>query len=429
MAAPHAPVSRRTLLTGLGTLLTPAMPAFVRAHAAAAHVVVVGGGFGGATAARHLRLHLPSVRITLVEPATRHYTCAFSSHYLAGLRDWESLGHGFEALRAMGIAVVHAAAPDVDHAARTITLSDGQRLAWDKLVLSPGVDMRWDALEGYDAAASLQAPHAWKAGAQTRLLRAQLQAMPDGGRFVMVIPANPYRCPPGPYERAALVAHFLRRHKPRARILLLDAKNQFSKKPLFLQGWKALYGDMIDWRGLDDDGEVVRVDARRREVETTFGALHRGDVLNVIAPQKAGWIAARAGVTDASGWVPVHAENFASRQQADVHVIGDASIATPMPKSGASANSQARLVAVAISAELQGQPAPQAWYTNTCYSLLAPEHGISVAGVYRTRNGALEEVPNAGGISPLEVPEGFRAAEARYGAAWYQAISADTWGN
>ncbi|MBS7778389.1 NAD(P)/FAD-dependent oxidoreductase [Acidovorax sp. CCYZU-2555] len=420
------PLSRRALLTGLGAL---AMPGVARAQHGSAHVVVVGGGFGGATAARHLRLQMPGLRITLIEPAARHYTCAFSSLYLAGLRDWESLGHGFEALRAMDIAVVHAAAVDVDAVARTITLSDGQRLVWDKLVLSPGVDMRWGELEGYDAQASMYAPHAWSAGAQTRLLRDQLHAMPDGGTFAMVIPATPYRCPPGPYERAALVAHYFRARKPKSRILLLDAKNEFSKKPLFLQGWKALYGDMIDWRSLDHDGQVVRVDARRREVETAAGALHRADVLNVIAPQKAGWIAERAGLTDASGWVPVHPENFAARQQAHVHVIGDASQAAPMPKSGASANSQGRLVAAAISAELLGQEAPQAVYTNTCYSLIGPEYGISVAGVYRAKNDTMEEVPAAVGISPLDAQPWFRAAEARYGTAWYQAISADTWGN
>lgn len=426
MAPSTSPLSRRALLAGMGVL---AMPAVVRGKAGAAHVVVVGGGFGGATAARHLRLHNSALRITLIEPAARHYTCALSSHYLAGLRHWESLGHGFETLRGMDISVVHAAAVDVDPVARTVTLSDGQRLAWDRLVLSPGVDMRWDRLAGYDAAASMLAPHAWKAGAQTRLLREQLQAMPDGGTFAMVIPAAPYRCPPGPYERAALVAHYFRTRKPRSRILLLDAKNDFSKKPLFLQGWKALYGDMIDWRSLDDDGEVVRVDALRREVETSMGTLHRADVLNVIPAQKAGWIAERAGLTDASGWVPVHPQNFAARQQAAIHVIGDASLAAPMPKSGASANSQGRLVAAAISAELRGQDAPQAWYTNTCYSLVGPEHGISVAGVYRAQDDSLIEVAGAGGISPLDAPDWVRAAEARYGAAWYQAISADTWGN
>lgn len=428
MAAPFSRARRRALhaLGAGGAAL--AMPGLLRAQAASAHVVVVGGGFGGATAARYLRRFLPAARITLVEPAARYYSCAFSSLYLVGLRDWESLGHGYEALRAAGIEVIQAGAEDVDPVARSLTLSDGQRLQWDKLVLSPGIDMRWDALPGYDAQAAERVPHAWKAGAQTHLLRQQLQAMADGGTFVMAIPAAPYRCPPGPYERAALVAHYLQQHKPRSKILLLDAKNEFSKKPLFLQGWKSLYGDMIEWRSLAEGGAVVRVDALQREVEDARGRRQRADVLNVIPPQKAGWIAERAGVVDASGWAPVRGENFASTLQPHVHVIGDAAIAAPMPKSGASANSQAKLVAAAIGAELLGQAAPAAFYTNTCYSLIGPAHGISVAGVYRATAGKLVEVPDSGGISPLDAGAGFRAAEAAYGAAWYQAISTDTWG-
>ena len=429
MAAPRLCLARRRTLHALGAGgAALVLPGLLRAQAASAHVLVVGGGFGGATAARYLRRFLPAARITLVEPAARYYSCAFSSLYLAGLRDWESLGHGFEALRASGIDVVHASADDVDPVARRVTLSDGQRLQWDKLVLSPGIDMRWDALPGYDAQAAELLPHAWKAGAQTHLLRRQLQAMPDGGTFVMSIPPAPYRCPPGPYERAALVAHYLQQHKPRSKILLLDAKNEFSKKPLFLPGWKSLYGEMIEWRPLAEGGAVVRVDAQRREVEDAQGRRHRGDVLNVIAPQKAGWIAERAGVVDASGWAPVRAENFASTLQPHVHVIGDAAIAAPMPKSGASANSQAKLVAAAIGAELLGQAAPAAFYTNTCYSLIGPAHGISVAGVYRAQGGRLIEVPDSGGISPLAADADFRAAEAAYGAAWYRAIGADTWG-
>ncbi|MCT9812065.1 NAD(P)/FAD-dependent oxidoreductase [Acidovorax sp. Be4] len=424
-----SPVSRRQALGSLaagGAAL--AMPALVRAQSASAHVVVVGGGFGGATAARYLRLHQPKLKITLVEPAARFYTCPFSNLYLAGLREWESLGHGFEALRAMGIEVVHATAQDVDAQARTVSLSNGQRLVWDKLVLSPGVDMRWGQLQGYDEAAAKLAPHAWKAGAQTQLLRRQMLAMPDGGTFVMVIPENPFRCPPGPYERAAMVAHYFQQHKPRSKILLLDAKDDFSKKPLFLQGWKALYGNMIEWVGQSDDGQVMRVDAQRLEVETAFGAVHKAQVLNVIPPQKAGFIAERAGVTDASGWVPVKGSNFESTRVASVHVIGDATIAAPMPKSGFSANTQGKVVAAAISAELQGLAPPQAAYANTCYSLIGTDYGISVAGVYRAQNEKIIEVSGSGGVSPLQGDAPFRAAEARYGAAWYAAISADIWG-
>ena len=414
--------TRRTVLAS-----ALALPAFVHARAGAAHVVVVGGGFGGATAARYLRQRAPDVRVTLIEPAQRFYTCPFSNLYLAGLRTWDSIGHGYAGLRAAGVEVVHARAEDVDAAARTLRLSDGQTLRWDRLVLSPGVDMRWNALEGYDAAAAEKAPHAWKAGPQTLLLRRQLEAMPDGGRFVMVIPDNPFRCPPGPYERAAMVAHYLQQHKPRSKVLLLDAKDSFSKQALFQQGWKALYGDMIEWVKQSDDGQVMRVDAEKLEVETAFGTRHQADVLNVIPPQKAGFIAERAGVTDASGWVPVKAESFESRQVAGIYVVGDATIAAPMPKSGFAANTQGKVVAAAIAADLLGRAAPTAAYANTCYSLIGPGYGISVAGVYRAEGGKFIEPAGSGGVSPLDGHAGYRAAEARYGEAWYAAISADIW--
>ena len=407
-------------------LALPALaPALVRAHAAAARVVVVGGGFGGATAARYLRRYAPGVQVTLVEPARRFFTCPFSNHYLAGLRPWDSLGHGYSGLRAAGVEVIHAHAADVGP--RTLRLDTGERLRWDRLILSPGVDMRWDAIEGYSEAAAEKAPHAWKAGPQTLLLRRQLQAMRDGGVFVMAIPDNPFRCPPGPYERAALVAHYLQARKPRSKVLLLDAKENFSKKALFLQGWKALYGDMVEWVPLSAGGQAVRVDADALEVETLFGARHRADVLNVIPPQQAGRIARRAGVTDASGWAPVRGEDFASTLVPGIHVLGDASLAGPMPKSGFAANNQGKAVAAAIAADLLGRPPPQAVYANTCYSLVGPGWGISVAGVYRAQAGRLIDAPHSVGTSPLDGDAAFRAAEARYGAAWYSTICADIW--
>ena len=403
------------------------LPAIVRAQAASAHVVVVGGGFGGGTAARYLRQLAPHVRVTLVEPAQRFYTCPFSNLYLAGLRSWESIGHSYDGLRKAGVEVVHATAEAVDGVARTVKLSNGQTLRYDKLVLSPGIDMRWDALEGYDEATAQLAPHAWKAGPQNQLLRQQMEAMPDGGTFVMVIPANPFRCPPGPYERAAMVAHYFKQHKPKSKILLLDNKDAFSKQGLFLQGYKALYGDMIEWVKQSDDGQVLRVDAKQREVETAFGTRHKADVLNVIPPQKAGFIAARANVVDASGWVPVDPATFESTQVKHIHVLGDATQAAPMPKSGFAANTQGKVAAAVIAAELTGTPRPQAAFANTCYSLIGTDYGISVAGVYRTEGGKLIEVPGSGGVSPANADAAFRKAEADYGSAWYKAISTDIW--
>jgi sulfide dehydrogenase [flavocytochrome c] flavoprotein subunit len=418
---------RRVLGTALASAGALGFPALVSAQSASAHVVVIGGGFGGATAARYLRLYAPKVQVTLIEPSERFFTCPFSNMYLAGLRSWDSLGHGYDGLRKAGVHVIHARADDVNTQSRTVQLSTGQQLRYDQLVLSPGIDMRWNAIEGYDEAAAQHAPHAWKAGAQTQLLRQQMVAMPDGGTFVMAIPDNPFRCPPGPYERAAMVAHYFKQHKPKSKILLLDAKDTFSKQGLFLQGYKALYGDMIEWVKQSDDGQVQRVDAKTLTVETAFGTQHKASVLNVIPPQKAGVIAERTGVTDASGWVPIKADSFESRQVPGVYVLGDATIAAPMPKSGFAANTQGKVAAAAIAAQLLGLPPAQAVFANTCYSLIGTDYGISVAGVYRAHDGKMQELPDSGGVSPLNATPDFRAAEARYGASWYAAISADIW--
>ncbi|MFT3688797.1 NAD(P)/FAD-dependent oxidoreductase [Paenirhodobacter sp.] len=417
--------TRRQVLAGLGAL---ALPSVARAQGAA-HVVVVGGGFGGATAARYLRRLSPEVRITLIDPTRRFFTCPFSNLYLGGLRDWDSLGHGYDGLRAAGIAVLHTTAQDIDTAQRRVTLADGGALDYDRLILSPGIDIRWNALAGYDRAAGEIALHAWKAGPQTQALRAQLLAMEDGGTFVMSITDGAYRCPPGPYERASMVAHYFKTHKPKSKILLLDSKDSFSKQALFRQGWTALYGDMIEWVGQSDDGQVARVDAAAREVETTFGTIHRADVLNVVPPQQAGRIAERAGVTDATGWVPVRGRTFESARVPGVYVVGDATIAAPMPKSGFCANVQAKVAAAAIAVDLAGgsiADPPPAQFLNTCYSLVGQDWGISVAGVYRTEGDAIVEV--AGGVSPLDADAAFRRAEADYGAGWYASITADIWG-
>lgn len=418
--------TRRDVLAGMGAAMGAlVLPSVLRAQGAA-RVVVVGGGFGGATAARYLRRLDPTLHVTLIEPQARFATCPFSNLYLGGLRDWDSLTHGFDGLRAAGVQVIPARATDVDSAARTVTLSDGARLGWDRLVLSPGIDMRWNALDGYDEAAAEIAPHAWKAGPQTQLLHDQLRGMEDGGVFIISTPQGAFRCPPGPYERASMAAHYLKTHKPRSKILILDAQDKFSKQALFQQGWAALYGDMIEWVGQSDDGLVVQVDPSAREVTTEFGTRHTAAVLNVIPPQKAGLIADRAGVTDATGWAPVRAGSFASALVEGIYVLGDATIAAPMPKSGFCANAQAKVAAAAIAAELAGRDAPQASFANTCYSLIGPDYGISVAGVYRAEGDKVAEI--AGGVSPLDAPPAFRRAEADYGAGWYASICADIWG-
>lgn len=416
--------TRRRLLAGAAALI--AAPSVARA--APGRIVVVGGGFGGATAARCLKRHDAALDVTLVEASADFVTCPFSNLVLGGLRGIETITHGFADLERQGVKRIRAFARDVDAAGRRLVLADGTVLPYDKLVLSPGIDLRWGALEGYDEAAAEIAPHAWKAGAQTLLLRRQLEAMDDGGLVVMTVPDNPYRCPPGPYERVGMIAHYLKTHKPRSKILVLDAKDAFSKKALFQEGWKALYGDRVEWIGRADDGAVVRIDAGRREAVTAFGTAHKAAVLNVIPPQRAGLIAERAGVCDAGGWVPVRPETFAARQAEHIHVVGDAAQAAPMPKSGFCASAQGKLVAAAIAAELAGRPVPRASWINTCYSLVGPEYGISVADVYRLADGRIAAVAGAGGVSPLGADPAFRAAEARFAAGWYDSITEDIWG-
>lgn len=406
---------------GAALLMAPAF-----AKGAAGKVVVIGGGFGGATAAKYIKRRNPAIDVTLVEPGKTYYTCPFTNLYFGGLRTFEQQGHGFDELRSLGVKVVHELASGIDASAKTVTLADGTPLPYDKLLLSPGIDFRWNAIEGYDEAASLRAPHAWKAGEQTRLLKKQLEAMPDGGTFLMVAPANPFRCPPGPYERVSMVAHYLKHNKPKSKILILDAKDAFSKQGLFQAGWKRFYGDLIEWVPLAKDGKVVRVDAGTLSVESEFGELHKADVLNVIPPQKAGAIAYSAGVTNESGWVPVKHQTFESELVPDIYVVGDATVAAPMPKSGFSANAQAKVAAAAIVNALAGRPAADASFANTCYSLIAPDYGISVAHTYLLKDGKIAEA--SGGVSPADASDSFRKLEAEYGESWYKAIAQDTWG-
>jgi len=409
--------------TAAGAVLMMA-PAY--AKGSAGKVVVIGGGFGGATAAKYLKRRNPAIDVTLVEPAKTYYTCPFTNLYFGGLRTFEQQGHGFDELRSLGVKVIHDYAAGVDANGKKVSLAGGESLDYDKLLLSPGIDFRWNALEGYDEAAAELAPHAWKAGDQSILLKKQLESMPDGGTFLMAAPANPFRCPPGPYERVSMVAHYLKHNKPKSKILILDSKDAFSKQGLFQAGWERFYGGLIEWVPLAKDGKVVRVDAGTLSVETEFGQIHKADVLNIIPPQKAGAIADAAGVTNESGWVPVKHQTFESELVPDIYVVGDATVAAPMPKSGFSANAQAKVAAAAIVNALAGKPQAEASFANTCYSLIAPDYGISVAHTYLLQDGKIAEA--SGGVSPADANDTFRKLEAEYGVSWYKAIALDTWG-
>ena len=425
--------TRRNFVLSVGALgattSTLGWPVLGHAKTDGGRVVVIGGGFGGASCARYLRRLSSDIDVTLVERDSKFTTCPFSNAVLGGLYDMDFITHGYSTLQdKYGVRVVHDSAVDIDADRKKVRLAGGSSLDYDRLVVSPGIDLRWNAIEGYDEAASARMPHAWKAGEQTVILRRQLEAMPDGGVVVIAAPANPFRCPPGPYERASLIAHYLKTHKPRSKILIFDAKPKFSKQPLFEQGWQALYPGMIDWISESDGGAIESVDVNAMTVNPTFGAARKGDVINVIPPQKAGMIAEVAGLASDGGWCPVDQRTFESRAQKHIHVLGDASIASPMPKSGFAASSQGKVCATAIIASLSGQDMPDPSYVNTCYSLVGPDYGISVAAVYRLGDGGIEAVEGAGGVSPKDADAEFRVAESRYAVGWYQSITADTWG-
>jgi NADPH-dependent 2,4-dienoyl-CoA reductase/sulfur reductase-like enzyme len=422
------PPTRRQFLGLAGTLFlvgSLARRARTQTHP---QVVAVGGGFGGATCAKYIRRADAAVKVTLVEPRRQFITCPFSNAVIAGLRDMASVTHGYDGLRQRhGVHVVQASATAIDPTLRRVTLDDGSVLAYDRLVLSPGIELRWGAIEGYDAAASEIFPHAWEAGSQTLLLRRQLEAMPDGGMIVIAAPAEPYRCPPGPYERASLIAHYLKTHKRRSKLLILDAKNAFSKQDLFRSAWERLYPGLIEWIPQSQSGRVVRVETRARTVSTDFDD-YKPAVANIIPPQQAAAIARAAGLDDGTGWCPVRVSTFESTVHAGIHIIGDAAIANPMPKSAFSANNQAKTCAAAIVALLRGEVVPTPALMNTCYSLVAPDYGISIAAVYRVTDEQIIAVDGSSGVSPLNAPAETRAIEAEYAKSWYANISADTFG-
>jgi sulfide dehydrogenase [flavocytochrome c] flavoprotein chain len=424
MAKPQA--TRRQFLRGslaASTALLP-LPGFAQA---APRIVVVGGGFAGATCARALKRADAKLQVTLVEPNATFTACPFSNNVVAGLRELEAQQFGYDKIAADGVTMARQSAEKIDATARSVTLADGATLQYDRLVLAPGIDIRWDALGGYNEAAAEKMPHAWKAGEQTLLLRRQLEAMEDGGLVVMSAPANPFRCPPGPYERASLIAHYLKTKKPRSKLIVLDAKDTFSKQRLFQNAWKDLYAGTLEWVSLSSGGKVTSVDPATNTLVTDFDK-HVAKVANVIPPQKAGRIAEIAGVTDRSGWCPIDPVSFESKLQRNIHVIGDATIAGAMPKSAFTANAQAKVCAAAIGKLLAGQSPGQPKLINTCYSLVAPDYGISVAGVYRNKDGVLTDVEGAGGVSPIDAPRHFRALEATYADGWFRIITSEVYG-
>ena len=416
--------SRRSLLKGAAAALLP-LPAL--AQGAAPKVVVVGGGFGGATMARFLKRASSRIDVTLVTDAPTFTACPFSNHVIIGLRDMAAQQFGYAQITAEGVTLAAAAARGVDAAKRTVSLANGSTLPYDRLVMAPGIEIDWKGLKGYDESAAEIMPHAWKAGEQTLLLRRQLESMEDGGKVVMSSPATPVRCPTAIYERASLIAWYLKAKKPKSKLIILDAKDTFSQQRNFQNGWKELYPDHLEWISLSQGGGVSAVQVPTRTFVTDFDNFD-ADVANPIPPQKAAAIAQSAGLADRTGWCPVEPLSFESQLIPNIHVIGDAAMTGAMPKAAFAANAQAKVCAVAIAALLRGEKPAEPRLINTCYSLAAPDYGISFAEVFRPANGILVDVEGAAGSSATNAPAEVRAREARYAEGWFKAITAETFG-
>ncbi len=417
-------LNRRGFLGAAAAASALAAP-MVRAQARP-RVVVVGGGAGGATAARYIAKDSQgAIDVTLIEPTRTYYTCFFSNLYIGGFRELSSIAHTYGTLAAeYGINVVHDWAVGVDRDARTVTLAGGGVVGYDKLVLSPGIDFVDGAVPGWDLSAQGRMPHAYKAGTQSELLKRQIMAMPEGGTYVMVAPPNPYRCPPGPYERISMVAHHLKTNNPTAKIIIADPKAKFSKQALFEEGWQKHYSGMIERIGPDFGGENVSVNPADMTVDID-GEVINADVVNVIPAQKAGAICDAAGLTEGN-WAPVDGHSMVSRMDENVYILGDATNQGDMPKSGFSANSQAKAAAMAIRGALTGSRVFPAKYSNTCWSLIAPEDGIKVGAAYEPTAEKIASVSSF--VSQTGEDAALRKTTYEESLGWYAGITADMFG-
>ncbi|MFN3937509.1 MAG: FCSD flavin-binding domain-containing protein [Gemmobacter sp.] len=389
-------------------------------------VVVIGGGCGGATAARYLAKDSGgAIDVVLIEPQRTYNTCFFGNLYIGGFWKIEDTAFGYAELAKGGVNVIHDFAVGVDRDTRAVTLASGGTISYDKLVVSPGIDFKEGSVPGWSLATQDRMPHAYKGGTQVQLLKAQIEAMPEGGTFAMVAPPNPFRCPPGPYERISMVAWLLKQNNPTAKILVLDPKENFSKRALFEEGWERHYPGMVSWIGPDFGGGKVEVRPETMEV-VVDGSVEKVDVCNVIPAQRAGNIAAIAGLTNEAGWAPVVPADMRSQMDENVWILGDASQQGDMPKSGFSANSQAKVAANAIRGELTGSRVFPARYANTCWSLIAEEDGVKVGASYEPTPEKIASVESF--ISQTGEDADLRRATFEESLGWYSGITSDMFG-
>jgi NADPH-dependent 2,4-dienoyl-CoA reductase/sulfur reductase-like enzyme len=420
-------IDRRQFALGLAALAPAAlaMPRSVRA-AGRARVVVIGGGPGGATVAVTLKRTATDLDVTLIEPK-RHYTsCFYSNHFIGGFLPLSRITNTYAGLVALGIDVVHERAAAIDAEKREVRLGDGVSLGYDRLVVAPGIDFKYGAIEGYDEDARQAMPHAWTGGRQAKLLRDRIEHMEDGGLVVIAAPRNPYRCPPGPYERACLIANYLKREKPKSRLIILDAKMAFSKQAVFEEAFARYYKDIIELRLTNDidDMSVVRVDAKTGEVATRSGETFKAAVANIIPDQTAGRIALDAGLAEGD-WCPIEPETFRSKKIETIYVIGDAAVAEEMPKSAFSAHNQAHAVAGHVLADLTGAERPAARYRNTCWSMLAPDDSVKIGGDYAPGDVKGKHVLVASNSFISQTGESAAVRKDNYeeSLAWYQTLT------
>ncbi len=414
-----------SFLAGGGVAATTLGMPFI-ARAANPKVVVIGGGAGGGTAARYIAKDSKgAVNVTLIEPSKQYYTCFFSNLYLGGFRDYASIGHTYENMAKEGVGVVHDWAEAIDRDNKVVRLASGGEVPYDRLVVSPGIDIQYDAVPGYSVEASNVMPHAWKSGTQVQMLKARIEAMPEGGTFIMVAPPNPYRCPPGPYERISMIAHLLKEKNPKAKIIVLDPKEKFSKQSLFQEGWERHYSGMVEWLPGSITGPIENVDVASMTI-TAGGEKYKCDAASIIPAQKAGTIAQKAGLTDDKGWCPIKPETMQSAMDENIHVIGDASVASAMPKSAFSANSQAKVAANAVRGALTGSRVFPARFANTCWSLIATNDGVKVGAAYKAGEKAIEVTSNF--ISKTGEDADLRKQTYEELVGWYDGISKDIFG-
>ena len=397
------------------------------ARAAKPRVVVVGGGAGGGTAAKYIATGSKgAIDVVLLEPSKQYYTCFFSNLYLGGFRDYASIGHTYEKMaNDHGVTVIHEWADNIDRDKKTVRLASGAALPYDRLVLSPGIDLNYDSVPGYSAEASGVIPHAWKSGTQVQALKAQVEAMKEGGTFVMVPPPNPFRCPPGPYERISMIAHLLKQKNPKAKIIVLDPKDKFSKQALFQEGWERHYPGMIEWLPANISGGLQSVDVASMTFKTELDEF-KADAASIVPAQKAGAIAEKAGLTNDSGWCPIVPKTMQSTMDENVHIVGDASIASAMPKSGFAANSQAKVAAMAVRHALTDSKMFDPKFANTCWSLIATDDGVKVGASYKAGAESIEATDKF--ISATGEAPDLRKKTYEESIGWYEGIITDIFG-